>query len=237
MNTANRGISLVLLVGLIATGTVVYFGYGQADQSKKPARQILTFFGKVVDQDGNPLRAEVDVQVSQMVRSDPAFGHGSGADRKPENKFTVYPGENGVMLVMFSSPNHVLEILDVKHPGYTWLKDYAWSNGPEGRGSNNEQREFIFEGPNAQFPIYTPDPNNVAVFVLVKDGFTGPITAKPSRGGSDRREYLGQSVPNQPQPVIIPSTGPSAPQGNDAINAAIREYIEKRNAPATRDAR
>lgn len=230
MNRPNKWISLVLLVGLVATSAVVYFVYGQENQSKKPARQILTFYGRIVDQDGNPLSAEVDVQASQMVRSDPAFGHGSVADRKPENKFTVYPGENGVMLVMFSSPNHVLEILDVKHPGYTWLKDYAWSNGPDGRGSNNEQREFILDGPNAQFPIYTPDPNNVAVFVLVKDGFTGPITAMPSRGGSDRREYHGQSIPNHPQPVIIPSTGPSAPQGN----AAIKEYIENRNAAATR---
>lgn len=218
---------LLLLSGGVIAGWAWMARHNEQKRTTNPS-MIRFFHGRVVDQEGNPLRgAEMVVQISPFADNFLYPGHMVPA-RRPENKFSTYSGVTGAFFLSLREPKQVVEILEVKLPGYTWLVDWAWNSGRK-LPDTQDTRWFVLDGPYSEFPIYTSDTNNPAVFVLVKDSYADPVTAMPSRGGSDRTRD-GKTAANKPQPVAIPSTGPSAPQGNDAINAAIKEYAERRNA-------
>jgi len=191
------------------------------------ASQPRLFYGKVIDQDGNPVRdAEIVVQLSEMT--DNAITAGSHVpDRLPKNHFSVYSGVTGSFLITVPPPNYVIEIEAVKKDGYDWVIDLAWTLGvpPHNDGDN---RLFMSPGAFSSAPVYQPDSNRPAIFPLHRKGDPAPAT-QPSRGGSDRTRE-GKTVVNEPTELRVPSAGPNAPGTNDDISKRIGEYADSFNA-------
>lgn len=226
--TRRRWMLIVLSVVLVALVGIVIWQYTPVPSNSAPP-PYRVFCGRVVDQDGNPLRdAEVVVTTYPLADNFLYPGH-PAPDRGQQSTYSTYSGVTGTFLVTMGQPKHCLEILDVKLPGYTWLIDWKWTL-PTDEYQQGQTRAFDLGGPRSNPPIYTPDTNNLAVFVLVKDGYDKPIAAMPSRGGSDQWEHRGPSITNHPQPVAIPSTGPSAPPRNH-VDQAIRDYLDSKGIP------
>jgi hypothetical protein len=220
---------LLLLLGLAAC-VIGWFAIGRKHAPMSPPYRF--FYGRVVDQEGQPISgAQIIVQLSRMAEN-PLYPGGTLPDRLPQNRLSVYSDTTGTFQISIPPPNHAVEIMDVRAPGYTWLIDWAWTvslNKPQA----GENRFFVMPPtPDRQYATYIPDAQNPAVFVLVENGYARPLTTMPPRGGSDRGRD-GRVARNGPHPVAVPSTGPGAPQGNDAISARIGEYLEQRNAHAT----
>lgn len=230
-----RSLVFVIIAGelglMIPCGFWYYHANRQGATVGLKSRTPSTFQGIIIDQEGSPIsKAEIVVQISTMV-DNPIIAGGALPDRLPQNRFSVYSGVEGVFDITLQPPNHVLEIQDIKKEGYTWLTDWLWTV-PSDVYQELQTRWFDLGGPRASSPVYIPDISNPPIFVLVKDGYHGQVTTMPSRGGSDQLRD-GTTVINHPKPVAIPSTGPGAPQGHDAIGEAIRRYVDRRNAAST----
>jgi len=217
-----------VLLAFVLLASLLVVGLNRNTQKALSSRPVMKFFhGRVVDQDGNPLQgAELAVQMSPFA-ANPIYP-GVLPARRPENMFSAYSGVTGAFFLTLTAPKQIVEILDVKLAGYTWLIDRAWQVPPQ-LPHPDDTRWFVLAGPYTEYPIYTPDTNNPAVFVLVENGYDKAITATPSRGGSDRTRD-GKVVVNSPHHVVIPSTGPSAPAPSQ-VDQAIRDYLESKGIP------
>lgn len=219
--------------GLVAAGLMVATCCSACERSASPPSAVtppILFYGKVIDQAGQPIAgAEVDYQLSKLEHN-PIIAGGLVADRLPQNRATVQSGVDGGFVIQVLHPNHILTIEAVMKGGYHWVIDWAWSLSvpPHNDGDN---REFSLPSKMSRLPMYQPDAARPAIFPLHRDGDPSPAT-QPSRGGSDRMPD-GTIAPNHPTKLRVPSTGPGAPQTNDAINSHIRRYAEAVNAGRT----
>jgi hypothetical protein len=224
MTTHVRSRFVLIIAALFAAGVFVV-GVGSCNRSPQAPPRL--FYGRVIDQSGNPVPdAEIVVQLSQM-QMNPIVPGGVVPDHLPQNQFSVRSDAAGSFVVTIPPPNHVVEIQSVKKDGYDWVIDWAWSLSvpPHNLGDN---RQFILSGKLWKVPAYQPDQNRPAIFPLHRKDDPSPAT-QPSRGGSDLTRE-GKTVLNQPHPLKIPSAGPGAPTTPAEIEARIGEYINKLNA-------
>lgn len=217
---------------LLAVGALAVYWRTSVDRRTDDGGGARRFYGLVIDQDGNPVPNTM-IEATLSWWGDNPTGVGLAEATGDLVHVTTSSVADGTFQIEVPVRFEQLTIDAVKRAGYDWVIDWAWTlTGPFAREDN---RMFRFAGRNFRCDTYSPDRERPAVFPLHAKGSSQPAT-RPSRGGSDYR-CDGKTIVNAPAALAVPSAGPGAPQGNAAINAAIREYIEKRNAPATRNAR
>ncbi len=209
----------LLFCGIVAVGWFISSMPGNAPGAVERPRSpdIRMFYGRVIDQNGNPVaEAEVEVVTSEM-----ADDAGTAGPFAPvlgtQEKFTVHTNRQGYFTVILQEGYQELMIEDIIKPGYEWVVDWSW-NVPWGVESDN--RIYRLAGPQNIGVPYQPDRTRPAIFPMHENGNPAPGT-RPSRGGSD-----GERM-NEPVQLVIPSAGPGAPRTDEEINQRILEESSK----------
>ncbi len=134
--------------------------------------QPIQFFGRVVDQRGNPIAgAQVVVSVSTF---NPATLFGS-KEYLREQSVTCTTDRNGAFVIQ-DVTGSVMNIQKFSHPDYVAIPERKWDNRRyEAMGYRYARDRGV--------PYYVPDPQKPAVFPLRKEGEERILW--PSRGGRD----------------------------------------------------
>lgn len=207
----------VFIAAVVATGAYLIFIRAAAPAATDG--RAMELYGLVVDQDGRPLAG---VTVVAVASDDPVQRPGERAVAGPETEIRVVSDAGGRFAIRAPGADS-LGIMELNRDGYTWLFDHAWW-------------AMTGEVPcpdNMNFGLaYIPDRDRPAVFPMIRRG-TVPATL-PSRGGSDRLPD-GRVIRNEPVPVLVPSTGPTAPRaGTVEVELRVREVMAARRGAATR---
>lgn len=183
----------------------------------------------MIDQDGQGVaKAEIVVRLTGFAPN--PIMNGLVEDAANQARFSVFSNAVGDFLIQVPQRFEQLTVEAINVPDHEWAIDWAWTLGPP--HNRNDNRVFKFAGKHFRCDVYLPQQDRPALFPVQRKGSTAPTT-RPSRGGVDLR-CDGSTVRNEPHALNVPSTGPSAPNGNDAVDAAIHDYLEQRNAAETK---
>jgi hypothetical protein len=217
MRKYKYGVTFIALVA--AAGAVLLVARPQRTAGARDMPQIR-FYGQVVDDAGSPVAdATVHLSIWTVPRGEWSSAKGPSLDKVTKHA-ELHTRSDGTFELV-NARGYMVQVLDVRKPGYVWLVDLAWSLPGEVHPDN---RFFIYGG---NPPLYMPDAAKPAVLPLYRTGGNGGAAQRvdgggqvmPSRGGADRAAD-GHVTPNAPVRPRVPTTGPGAPP--TAIEASKR---------------
>jgi hypothetical protein len=195
-----------------------------ASPATTPPAAAHLFYGRVEDQNGNPVvGAEIAASSGELVM---LRGGSAGVVRRFETqqKYLTQSDAQGAFLIRVATGHNDLSIDGVSKPAFEWLFDLAWTLNTPDKTSDN--RYYHLRGGLVECPYYEPDPSRPAIFPMHATG-AGGSPGRPSRGGRD----MGcdrKSTTNDRVDVAIPTTGPGAPRTPEEVDQRLQAWAKAR---------
>jgi hypothetical protein len=192
--------------------------------TKSPNGTAHLFYGRVDDQNGNPvIGAAIAASSGELVM---LRGGSAGVVRRFETqqKYLTQSDAEGAFSIQVAPGHNDLSIDGVSKPGFEWLFDLAWTLNTPDKTSDN--RYYHLRGGLVECPYYEPDPSRPAIFPMHATG-AGGSPRRPSRGGRD----MGcdrKSTTNDRVDVAIPTTGPGAPRTSEEVDQRLQAWAKAR---------